>query len=98
MSSPRFEAFLARLYSDPVFLDEFLRAPERVAADSGLDPRERRAATAIDRAGLLLAARSYALKRAGRRESRGWLASLRGRILPLMKKLRARRPAVDPHL
>jgi hypothetical protein len=98
MSSARFEAFLARLYSDSDFLDEFMRAPERVSAESGLDPRERRAVAAIDRAGLLLAARSYALKRAGRRRSPHWLASLRRRILPLMKKFRARRPAVDPHL
>jgi hypothetical protein len=98
MSSPRFEAFLARLYSDPDFLRGFLGAPERVTADSGLDPRERRAALAIDRAGLLLAARSYALKRARRRQSPRWLASLYGSILPLVKKFRTRRPAIDPHL
>lgn len=98
MSSPQFEAFLARLYSDQDFLNEFLRAPEGTAAHSGLDPRERRAAAAIDRAGLLMAARSYALKRARRSESRRWLALLRGSILPLMKKLRPRRPSVHPHL
>ena len=98
MSSPQFEAFLARLYSDREFLTQFLLAPERVAEESGLDYRERRAAVAIDRAGLLLAARSYELKRASRRRSSSWLASLRRSVLPFMKKFRARRPAIDPHL
>ena len=71
MSSPRFEAFLARLYSDPEFLSRFMRAPEEAAHEAGLDPRERLAAAAIDRAGLLMAARSYELKR-GARRGRRW--------------------------
>ena len=70
MSSPRFEAFLARLYSDPEFLSRFLRAPEEATREAGLDSRERSAASAIDRAGLLMAARSYGLKR-GARGGRG---------------------------
>jgi hypothetical protein len=100
MSSPQFETFLARLYSDREFLDEFLRAPERVTRDAGLDHREQQAAVAIDRAGLLMAARSYELKRQARRRSGSpWrLTAVLRSILPLMKKLRSRRPPVDPHL
>jgi hypothetical protein len=70
MSSQRFEAFLARLYSERQFLDEFMRDAERAAREMGLDPREQQAALAIDRAGLLMAARSYELKREGRRAKR----------------------------
>ena len=66
MSSPRFEAFLARLYSEREFLNEFMRAPERATREMGLDAREQQAALAIDRPGLLMAARSYELKRQGR--------------------------------
>jgi len=67
MSSPRFEAFLARLYSDPEFLSCFMRAPEQAGREAALDSREQAAAAAIDRAGLLMAARSYELKRRARR-------------------------------
>jgi hypothetical protein len=66
MSSPRFETFLARLYSDREFLAHFMRAPENVTREAGLDAREQQAALAIDRAGLLMAARSYESKRKGR--------------------------------
>ena len=66
MSSPRFETFLARLYSDRKFLAHFMRAPENVTREAGLDAREQQAALAIDRAGLLMAARSYESKRQGR--------------------------------
>jgi hypothetical protein len=67
MSSQRFETFLARLYSDGPFLQRFLQSPELVAREAGLDLREQRAALEIDKAGLLMAARSYEFKRAGRR-------------------------------
>jgi hypothetical protein len=73
MSSPRFEAFLARLYSDFRFLSRFMRAPAQVAREAGLDLREQAAAAAMDRAGLLMAARSYELKRGARRGRRRWL-------------------------
>ena len=72
MSSPRFEAFLARLYSDPGFLGRFMRAPEEVSREAGLDLREQAAVAAIDRAGLLMAARSYELKRGARHGPRRW--------------------------
>jgi hypothetical protein len=66
LSSQRFETFLARLYSDRGFRERFLAAPESVATEAGLDDHEQRAAVDIDRVGLLMAARSYELKRAGR--------------------------------
>ena len=72
MSSPRFEAFLAHLYSDPEFLSRFMRAPGEVSREAGLDLREQAAAAAIDRAGLLMAARSYESKRGARRGRRRW--------------------------
>ena len=73
MSSPRFEAFLARLYSDTEFLNRYLRTPVEVSREAGLDPREQAAAVEIDRAGLLMAARSYELKRGARvRRGRWW--------------------------
>lgn len=78
MSTARFEAFLARLYSDQAFLQSFMRDPETVAREAGLDEREQRAVAGIDRAGLLMAARSYESKRDGRRR-RGlmrWLIQL----------------------
>ena len=67
MSSRRFETFLARLYSDREFLGHFMRSPEGVTREAGLDHREQQAALAIDRAGLLMAARSYELKRQAHR-------------------------------
>ena len=72
MSSRQFETFLARLYSDREFLEHFMRSPEGVAGEAGLDRREQQAALAIDRAGLLMAARSYELKRQAHRGP-GWL-------------------------
>ena len=72
MSSPRFETFLARLYSDREFLAHFMRSPASVTREAGLDVREQQAALAIDRAGLLMAARSYELKRGGRSPRLPW--------------------------
>jgi hypothetical protein len=72
MSSPRFETFLARLYSDREFLAHFMRSPASVTREAGLDVREQQAALAIDRAGLLMAARSYELKRQGRSGGGSW--------------------------
>ena len=73
MSSPQFETFLARLYSDRKFLEHFMRTPESVTREAGLDHREQQAALAIDRAGLLMAARRYELKRQAHRGT-GWLS------------------------
>jgi len=73
MSSLRFETFLARLYSDRDYRRRFLDSPEAMAASAGLDEQEQRAALEIDKPGLLMAARSYELKRAGRRSRRSLL-------------------------
>ncbi len=71
MSSLRFEAFLARLYSDRAFLERFLSEPDSAMAAAHLDSRERRAAAEMDRVGLMMAARSYAFKRQRRRRGVG---------------------------
>jgi len=60
-----------------------MRSPERVALEAGLDHREQQAALAIDRAGLLMAARSYELKRQVHRGT-GWL----GRGISWLRRLR----------
>ena len=79
MSSLQFETFLARLYADREFLEHFMRAPERATREAGLDSREQQAALAIDRAGFLMAFRSYELKRQAHRRT----GPVRQRILRL---------------
>ena len=64
MTSPRFEAFLARLYVDAKLRAEFLARPRETAQGEGLSETESEALAAIDRVGLELASRSYAAKRA----------------------------------
>jgi hypothetical protein len=49
-----------------------MRSPASVTREAGLDVREQQAALAIDRAGLLMAARSYELKRGGRSPRLPW--------------------------
>lgn len=66
MSSPAFEAFLARIYVDPSALRRFLADPRGEAERAGLAADEIAALVAIDRRGLELAARSLAAKRAGK--------------------------------
>jgi hypothetical protein len=63
MSAPRLEAFLARLYTDQSALQAFLAAPAASAAAAGLDAGEIAALVAIDRDGLVMAARSFEAKR-----------------------------------
>jgi len=63
MSSPAFETFLARLYTDAQLRIRFLASPAAVAQEFPLSSDERRAIEAIDRDGLILAAESYANKR-----------------------------------
>lgn len=75
------EAFLARLYTDPALRAAFLADPVAVARAAGLDVDTSRSLANIDRAGLELAAESFARKRAARRPQRraGWIpAWLRG--------------------
>jgi hypothetical protein len=69
MSSPRFETFLARLYCDDAFLNRFLASPDAATTEAGLDEREKLAAAAIDRVGLMMAAQSYRAKREQRNKA-----------------------------
>jgi hypothetical protein len=70
MSSPRLEEFLCRLYTDTQSLDAFLRAPYEAARAAGLDAAEATALTKIDRAGLVMAAASFRVKRRQRKRRR----------------------------
>jgi uncharacterized protein len=98
-TSARLETFLARLYCERPFLIEFMTAPETASRQAGLNYLEHQAALAIDRPGLLLAARSYALKRRQRwgGDSPGRTARAWHRVFPFMEKLRPGRSPVDPH-
>jgi hypothetical protein len=64
LSSPAFEAFLARLYTDEALLAAFLSEPEETARAAGLDTASVAALCAIDRNDLIMAARSFRAKRA----------------------------------
>ncbi|MFQ3583036.1 MAG: hypothetical protein SNJ67_06720 [Chloracidobacterium sp.] len=80
MSSPQFEAFLARLYADASFREEFLAAPETVAKAFGLSAQECAAVATIDLTGLELAARVFAKKldyKAEHQRQQGWRTRLR---------------------
>lgn len=80
MSAPALEAFLARLYTDAVLRSAFLAAPENVAREAGLGEEAVRSLACIDRDGLVLAAESYAHKRAahgGKDRAAGVLALVR---------------------
>jgi hypothetical protein len=63
MTSPAFEAFLARIYVDAQARAEFLKDPREAGRKAGLTDTEAAALAAIDRTGLELAARSFAHKR-----------------------------------
>lgn len=66
MSSPAFEAFLARLYTDAAARARFLVDPVREARRFGLDDSSCAALEHIDREGLELASFSFARKRAAK--------------------------------
>jgi hypothetical protein len=70
MSSPRLEAYLARLYTDAAALAAFLEAPVASARAAGLDAVEAEALRAADHTGLVMAAASFRAKRARRRRRR----------------------------
>ena len=67
MTSPAFEAFLAKLYADADFRSGFLADPQGMARTAGLNDEECGALAAIDRTGLEMAAASYARKREKKR-------------------------------
>ena len=68
MSTPRFERFLACLYTDADVLQRFLADPMRTAARYGLNDTERAWLQGVDRAGLVFANESFGRKRASRRQ------------------------------
>jgi hypothetical protein len=63
VTTPEFEAFLARLYVEEAFRERFLADPLGTARAAGLSEAECEALEKIDREGLVLAARSFARKR-----------------------------------
>jgi hypothetical protein len=63
MSSPQFEAFLARIYTDEKARERFLAHPRDEAARAGLTETEIASLEQIDRLGLELAAQSLNGKR-----------------------------------
>lgn len=78
MSGEQVEHFLACLYTDDSLRVRFLLEPEKVALAAGLGAEDAAAMGLIDMAGLQMAARSFASKRAGRRRGAGG-ASTAGR-------------------
>ncbi len=70
MSAAVVEELLARLYTDEVLREKFLYDAERTIADLTLTDNERRAIVEMDRAGLAMAADSYAAKRRQRCSAR----------------------------
>jgi hypothetical protein len=79
VSSPAFEAFLARLYVDRSFRAQFLEDAEGAARRAGFSASECVALARIDRPGLLLAAESFEHKRAAKRGVRSPAARRRAR-------------------
>ena len=85
MSSVSLEAYLARLYTDAIARQNFLAEPAGEAHRAGLSNADASALQAIDKAGLRLAATSFANKRAQHRRPRqslydaltGWWANRR---------------------
>lgn len=70
------ETFLARLYRDETIRAAFLTAPEATAREAGLNDADVAALANIDRAGLVMAARSYANKRASHVRPKAKLSDL----------------------
>ena len=79
MNAAALEAFLARLYTDDALRNAVLSEPGPVLQAAGLDEATQAALRAIDRDGLVLAARSYASKRAAH-AGKGAPAGLAGRL------------------
>ena len=85
MSSTTLEIYLARLYTDAPARENFLADPEIEARNAGLSDADAIALAGFDKAGLRMAATSYANKRAQHRRSRqtffdalaGWWANRR---------------------
>ena len=81
MSGITLEAMLARLYTDAELRAAFLASPEQIARNAGLCAADVAALQSIDRAGLMMAADSYAWKRRQHRRPKQSLADLVSRWL-----------------
>jgi hypothetical protein len=68
MSGIKLEGFLARLYTDEDLRQRFLAKPELYAREAGLSEQDVDVVVNIDRAGLQMAADSYAWKRKQHRQ------------------------------
>ena len=79
MTTPTFETFLARIYTDADLRRRFLDDPQETARTAGLSPEECASVVALDRTGLKLAAKVFAKKRA--RLKRPSLGTLLSRLL-----------------
>ena len=79
MNSLALETYLATLYTDAAARASFLADPLRAARDAGLSEDDANALRKVDRAGLRMAAASYAHKRAQHRRPKKklgeWLRS-----------------------
>ncbi len=80
MSSPRLEAFLARLYVEEDFRNSFLNDPRNAALKFGLTPEEATRMSSADFVGLKMAAESFRSKRE-KRSRRGRAISLAGHYI-----------------
>ena len=69
MTTPQFEAFLAKIYVDAEARRAFVADPMREALSAGLTAAEASELAQMDFTGLELAADSFAHKRAGKRRS-----------------------------
>jgi hypothetical protein len=79
MSSPALETFLARLLVEDETRRRFLADAVGEARRAGLGEDDAASLAAIDRAGLVMAAASYAAKRTARPKAGRWLHRLRRR-------------------
>ena len=70
------EVFLATLYTDADTRNRFLATPETTARAAGLTEEDVAALVDIDRAGLIMAAKSYTHKRAQHRQPKRKFAEL----------------------
>ncbi len=66
MSSPHFEEFLARLYTDQALLERFLSDPAETCRGFGLNEAECESMRSIDITGLRMAVASFNHKRAAK--------------------------------
>jgi hypothetical protein len=82
VSTPRFEAFLVRLYVDADARRQFLADPRGTALRAGLHVGEAEALAKIDRVGLELSSRSFERKRAAARQGSGRRLSWLRWLLP----------------